>query len=155
MGTNTKIIIGIVLAIIAVPAMYFLSAGIFQEWHTYTHRYRLTIEVETPEGAKSSGNVIEVSVQEKPDWGIPATSGVLTRVEGEAVFVDLGDNRHVIATLGFGPLGNLDRAAWVAIEAFAPTQASAQARKPWRDISSWIGSADVTPPAISDVLRPQ
>jgi hypothetical protein len=47
-----------------------------------------------------------------------AARGDTTQVKGEAVFVDLGGGRHVIATLGFGPYGIEDTVDRLAFEAF-------------------------------------
>jgi len=92
----------IVLAIIAIPVVWAGSAWVYEGWNTYTYRYRLTIEVETPAGAKSSASVIEVSIREKASW-VPQTGGVTPSARGEAVFVDLGGGRNVIALLASGP----------------------------------------------------
>jgi len=154
MSKVLKIVGVIVLIIIAIPAGCVLSAGLYQEWFTYTHRYRLTIEVETPAGVRSSSSVIEVSIQEKATW-VPQTGGVLTSVRGEAVFVDLGNGRHVIATLGFGPVGTEDKIGWLATETLGPTHASAEARtngKLWREASSWRGRADLSPANIPTLV---
>lgn len=64
---------------------------------TGTWRYRLTVEVETPEGIKTGSAVREVKVVH----GIPLTpeSRPSTRVKGEAVMVDLGERGKVFALL--------------------------------------------------------
>ena len=71
---------------------------------TYTHRYRLTIEVEVDGKVRSASSVIEVRIQDQR--GIPLVRGAYNaKVSGEAVFLDLGNGQHVIAILGFGRTG--------------------------------------------------
>ena len=55
------------------------------------HKYRLTVEVETPEGRKSASGVLAVH----PDRGY--SRGGRTRTVGDAVFVDLGGGRNLVA----------------------------------------------------------
>ena len=66
------------------------------------HRYRLTIEADTPDGPRDGSSVIEVERRTRPAW-IPAP-GPRTeyRVRGEAVFVDLGSGRNLVAGLAHG-----------------------------------------------------
>lgn len=54
------------------------------------YRYRLTVEVETPEGIKSDSSVIEVRTKVTSKYSIPDAGSVISRVKGEAVAVDLG-----------------------------------------------------------------
>lgn len=70
----------------------------------YTYHYRLTIEVETPDGIKSASSVIEVTQRKQTPAPLPVPPYV-ARVKGEAVFVDLGQGRNVIALLAGGPTG--------------------------------------------------
>ena len=57
------------------------------------HKYRLTVEVETPEGLKSASGVMAVF----PDRGY--SLGGQTRTKGDAVFVDLGAGKNLVALL--------------------------------------------------------
>lgn len=66
------------------------------------HKYRLTIEVETPEGRKSASSVLAVH----PDRGY--SRGGHTRTVGDAVFVDLGGARNLVALLAHLDNGKLD-----------------------------------------------
>lgn len=68
---------------------------------TYTYRYRMTVEVLVDGAVRSGSSVIEVSVRRQPKFGSapPQTS----HVHGEAVFVDLGGGRNVVALLAAGP----------------------------------------------------
>ena len=71
----------------------------------YTHRFRLTIEVETPDGIKTGSSVIETSAWESGNWGPIEARGIRRDFKGRAVFVDLGQGRNLVALLGFGPIG--------------------------------------------------
>ena len=57
------------------------------------HKYRLTVEVETPDGIKSASGVMAVH----PDRSY--SRGGQTRTNGDAVFVDLGGGKNVLALL--------------------------------------------------------
>lgn len=64
---------------------------------TYTARYELAIEVETPNGLKRGSSVIEARYGWEPQlFGL--ISGVKNSVIGEAVFVDLGDGKNIVVT---------------------------------------------------------
>jgi hypothetical protein len=76
---------------------------------SYTHRFRLTIEVETPDGVKTGSSVIETSTWESGNWGPVEARGIRRDFRGRAVFVDLGQNRNLVALLGFGPRGDQDK----------------------------------------------
>ena len=57
------------------------------------HKYRLAIEVETPEGVKSASGVLAVH----PDRGYTRSGSTLTK--GDAVIVDLGGGKTLLALL--------------------------------------------------------
>lgn len=136
----------IILAIIAIPVLYLGSGFAYETWHTYWHRYRITIEVETPEGVKSGASVIEVRVTEKAGW-LPQGSGVHTGVGGEAVFVDLGNGKNVIATLGFGPTGQEHKLEYLA------SLALNRSEEGWyRGIRNLKGRAELTGPLIPTLV---
>ena len=76
---------------------------------TYTYRYRLTLEVDTPDGLKSGSSVIETKIEDRSNaWGPHESRLVSATTRGEAVFVDLGRGRHVIALLAMGSTGGED-----------------------------------------------
>ncbi len=60
-------------------------------------RYRLTVEVETPEGIKAGSSVIEVRYSQGMALG--DVSGFQSRIWGEAVYVDLGQRGNLVVTL--------------------------------------------------------
>src|SRR6266568_2144223 len=77
------------------------------------HKYRLTIEVETPEGRKSAAGILAVH----PDRSY--SRGGHTRIAGDAVFVDLGGGKNLVALLAHidGKL-ELDGMNYVALRAY-------------------------------------
>src|SRR6188768_124586 len=77
-------------------------------------KYRLTVEVETPEGVKSASGVMAVH----PDRSY--SRGGRTATRGDAVFVDLGGGRNLVALLAHidGKL-ELDGINYVALRAYA------------------------------------
>lgn len=84
----------------------FLIAGAmlalrYSDDPAYTHRYRLAVEVAVDGEIRQGSSVIEVAVGED---SIPGRGRILTpKVRGEAVFVDLGEGRNVVALLSFPP----------------------------------------------------
>src|ERR1700682_3493021 len=77
------------------------------------HKYRLTVEVETPEGVKSASGVMAVH----PDRSY--SRGGRTQAKGDAVFVDLGRGKNLVALLAHidGTL-DLDGINYVALRAY-------------------------------------
>lgn len=63
------------------------------------YRYRLTVEVEIPEGLAAGSSVIEVEQRLVRPGSDPSGIGVERRVRGEAVTVDLPDGRVLFALL--------------------------------------------------------
>src|ERR1700736_2927068 len=63
------------------------------------HKYRLTVEVETPEGVKSASGVMAVH----PDRGYSRGGHTLTR--GDAVLVDLGGGINYVALRAYNAAG--------------------------------------------------
>lgn len=77
------------------------------------HKYRLTVEVETPDGRKSASGVMAVH----PDRSYSRRGQ--TRTVGDAVFVDLGAGQNLVALLAHvdGKLV-LDETNYVALRAY-------------------------------------
>lgn len=67
-----------------------------------TYRYRLTVEVETPEGLRIGSSVIEVRTHKGAAFPGPEAATAQVQVRGEAVAVDLG-YRGVVFALLTGP----------------------------------------------------
>ena len=86
-----------VLALAIVTALLW-GSGFFHD-ETPDYRYRLTVEVETPEGLKTGSSVIEVNTSVAGRNSIPVPGTVSHRVRGEAVTVDLGARGVLFALL--------------------------------------------------------
>ena len=89
-----------VLAVLAmtIATAVLWGAGFFHDG-TPDYRYRLTVEVETPEGLKTGSSVIEVKTSVAGRNSIPVPGAVSHRVRGEAVTVDLGARGVLFALL--------------------------------------------------------
>lgn len=73
----------------------------FPGYPSVTLRYKMTIEVETPEGIKTGSAVREIKLQGQPEL-MSGRSVVAKLVKGEAVVVDLGERGEVFAILDAG-----------------------------------------------------
>ena len=77
------------------------------------HKYRLTVEVETPEGVKSASGVMAVH----PDRSY--SRGGKTSARGDAVFVDLGGGKNLVVLLAHIDKSiELDDINYVALRAY-------------------------------------
>jgi hypothetical protein len=104
------------------------------------HKYRLTIEVETPEGRKSASGVMAVH----PDRTY--SRGGQTRTAGDAVFVDLGGGKNLVALLAH--IDNkleLDGMNYVALRAYT---AAAGKRVSFNEMNRLTGIVPVKAPLI-------
>ena len=100
------------------------------------HKYRLAVEVETPEGVKSASGVLAVH----PDRGYSRSGSTLTK--GDAVWVDLGGGKNLLALLAhIDDKGlELDGMNYVALRAF-----NAAGRKTtFNAMNQMTGTAPVT-----------
>ena len=78
------------------------------------HKYRMAIEVETPDGVRSASGVVAVH----PDRSY--SRGGRTRTAGDAVYVDLGRGKNLVALLAHVDEGkvDLDGSNYVALRAY-------------------------------------
>jgi hypothetical protein len=79
----------------------------------YSFRYRITVEVETPEGVRTASAVREVTLVQPPDWEI-FSGGARRELRGEAVAIDLPGGRTLFALLG----PPMDEAAYMPFQLF-------------------------------------
>lgn len=63
------------------------------------YRYRLTVEVDTPEGVRTGSSVIEVRTFKIGPESLAAANGIVMKISGEAVRVDLGKRGSIYALL--------------------------------------------------------
>jgi hypothetical protein len=80
------------IRILAVAAMSFCIAGCGR---TESYRYKLTLAVNTPDGAKRGSSVVEVLFY---DVSIPA-SGTMHKLSGDGLYLDLGPGRRPLIAL--------------------------------------------------------
>ena len=99
------------------------------------HKYRLTVEVDTPEGTKSASGVLSVH----PDRGYSRRGQTATK--GDAVFVDLGGGKNLVALLAHvDKTVDLDGINYLALRAY-----KAAGRNPsFNDMSRMTGVMPVT-----------
>ena len=100
------------------------------------HKYRLMLEVETPEGRKSASGVMAVH----PDRSY--TRRGQTRTLGDAVFVDLGQGKNLVVLLAHVDNDKLvlDDMNYVALRAYA---AASGKRVPFSEMSRMTGVVPV------------
>lgn len=93
-------------------AMIALLGIAIQSGPSLTYRYRLTIEVDTPAGSRSGSSVIETTIRNNRElsWYSLNSRTFTARTHGEAVFVDLGSGRQIVALLARGKTGRADTA---------------------------------------------
>ena len=99
------------------------------------HKYRLTVEVETPDGVKSGSGIVAIT----PDRGYSRKGH--TSASGDAIFVDLGNGRNLVALLAHVDKSvDLDAINYVALRAY--TAASGK-RANFNDMSRMTGIVPV------------
>ena len=100
------------------------------------HKYRLTVTVETPDGEKSASSVLAVF----PDRGY--SRGGHTRLGGDAVFVDLGGGKNLVALLAHPDKSlDLDGMNYLALRAYGAARGS---RVSFNQMSQMTGQVPVT-----------
>ncbi|MBX9875517.1 MAG: hypothetical protein K2X84_11715 [Beijerinckiaceae bacterium] len=82
----------LIVALCGLVALLWASAV-----KTPHHAYRLTVSFETPQGLKRGTSVVHVFVDTRK--GLLPNTGGGTAIWGEAIFVDLGDGKNVVALL--------------------------------------------------------
>jgi hypothetical protein len=116
---------------------------------TYTHRFKLTVEVDTPDGRKSASSVIEVA-RKDVRWIFFAQGQYEFRLRGEAVFVDLGGKRNVVALLAHGPRADgIDQMLSLLIEAYGYDRWDENA---WSGRARMEGPVELRPPLIPTLI---
>jgi hypothetical protein len=137
--------LGITAAVLAAIAVVFV-VGYHIAYPTYSHRYRLTLEVETPDGLKTGSSVVEASARAQPPILVNTPS--VTDLKGDAVFVDLGKAGSVLALLAAGkeiqaPYGPV----YLAIKAFGVPNCKEPFCQ-WREIAHMSGARDLPPDLV-------
>jgi hypothetical protein len=103
-----------VLSVLVLAVM----AGIVWYFSPVSYRFQITIAVETPQGMRKGASVLETSSIYQPTL-LGATGGRFPRLHGNAIFVDLGQGRHLIGLLAHGPRGEgVDGVMMLPVSAF-------------------------------------
>jgi hypothetical protein len=98
------------------------------------HKYRLTVAVETPAGVKSASGVMAVH----PDRGY--SRGGHTRTKGDAVLVDLGGGKNLVALMAHPDTSlDLDGINYLALRAYG----AANGRVSFNEMSRMTGLVPV------------
>ncbi len=110
------------------------------------HKYRLTVDVETPAGVKSASGIL--SVRPNRNYGGTGSGSSVPQTKGDALLVDLGDGRNLVALLAYGADGSSFEDA-----SFLPTRlyGARDRRVGFRDIKNFAGAPAVPVP---EQLRP-
>jgi hypothetical protein len=127
---------------------------------SYQTRFRLTVEIDTPEGVKSGSSVIEINYRDDTKTWAPVTAQRLqVSMKGEAVFVDLGAGKHVIALLAAGPTaqGDLDEIVRISfgslpLEEYGRYQSMGSREVPPAGHPTLVTFADLADPASAKVV---
>lgn len=100
------------------------------------HKFRLTVEVMTPDGIKTGSGILAVV----PDRNYNRSGRTITR--GEAVFVDLGQGRNLVALLAHrqGAKLDFDDINYVALRAYGAARGN---RVSFNDIHRQTGVVPV------------
>lgn len=110
------------------------------------HKYRLTVSVETPNGEKSASGIL--SVRPNRSYGGTGTGSSFPQTTGDALLLDLGDGKNLVALLAYGADGsNFDDAS------FLPTRllGARDRRVGFRDVKTFAGQPAMPVP---DQLQP-
>jgi len=154
--------LGIVLALpILLLLGALLTATVYSMIFTYTHRFRMIVQVETPAGIKTGSSVLQSSYSVSPSW-LPQQGTLNSSLRGEAVYVDLGEGKNIVALLAGGAHGELYFGADLAARALGRDRNESGIRGGWfKEAPSWLGGAELTgelmPTIItfSDPLKPE
>lgn len=99
------------------------------------HKYRLTVTIDTPEGARSAASLL--SVRPNRGYGGSGSGSSAPRTTGEAVLVPLDGSRSVVALLAYGDKGqDFEEPSFLPMRALT----AEDKRVGFRDIKSMAGT---------------
>ena len=151
----------VALAVLAI--VVFLAGAYWILFPTHSYRYRLTIAAEVDDKLVRASSVIEVSMTKQPQF-VAHVPAYHTEVSGDAIFLDLGNGRNVVALLAFGPTGSAGHLQFLAPAVFDATpkeiwenlsQTDEQRTLRGDDIPTLVKFADVNDPASGRVVKPE
>jgi hypothetical protein len=128
------------------------------------YAFRLTIRILVGDEVRSGSSVIAVAAHIPPRT-LPGGGNFITKVQGEAVFVDLGPRGNLIAVLGCGPNGADDCIALLPLRALGfwirddsdmkrLSTLSGSAELKGQDIPTLVTFGDPADPSTARVVRP-
>jgi hypothetical protein len=115
------------LMTVLLAPVFAMVAGCSSEPKLPDYRYRLTVEVETPEGLRTGSSVIQVASHVASEYAL-RPGALITQVTGEAVAVDLPDGKVLFALLT--KPGSEEGANRYAFDALIP--------KPWQGWEEYV-----------------
>lgn len=97
------------MAFLAVCGAVVVPWYVMWKWHTsgygpITYRYKMTVDVLVDGKLRSGSSVIEVRLAKQLRI-LPEIIPVISETSGEAVYVDLGEGRNLVALLAYGASG--------------------------------------------------
>lgn len=114
----------------------------------HAHRFRLTVEVDTPDGLRSGSSVVEVERKDVTWLPVPGPRHEF-RVRGEAVFVDLGSGRNVVAVLAHDDAEDVSRIITLWVEAYGRHKWDEDV---WSGRTELQGTVELKPPLIPTLV---
>ncbi|MGB3806613.1 MAG: hypothetical protein WA936_05390 [Erythrobacter sp.] len=108
---------------------------------TPDYRYRLTVEVETPEGLRTGSSVIEVEQSMGRSSMAPASNQIYRRIRGEAVAVELPGGQTLFALLRSE--SNIEWAETIAASAAPPAEESEDGEPRFDNMLALEGAAEL------------
>jgi hypothetical protein len=127
-GVKQLAIVSAAIATVVLGGLYYLAEP--------DHKYRLTVELQTPQGLKSASGVVAVYKDKISVGGI----GGGTATQGDALFLDLGGGRNLVAILRQGEKGgDVDGMNHLAMNAFA----AAGQKVPFKGVKLLSGTVQV------------
>jgi hypothetical protein len=134
--------VGYIFAVlIGLPIVLFGLSYLDHKLHVYTHAFRLSVEIDTPDGARKSASVISITCNGVPFFpiGMLAFYGSCS-IKGDAPFVDLGNGKNAIMLLDFEN--------YLAAKALGRDTVKFYANAP-----NWVGlKAELKPPLIPTLV---
>ncbi len=97
-----SIVWGLLILVVGVAVSLIALNSAVQS--TSKYRFRLQVELDTPEGHKVGSSVVEVKVRHVT-WGTPESKGIRRALRGEAIFLDMGGGKNLVATMTTGSQG--------------------------------------------------
>lgn len=110
------------------------------------HKYRLAVEIETPQGPRTAAGIL--SVRPNRSYGGTGSGSSMPQVKGDALVLPLSEGRNLVVLMAYGDDGsNFEDAS------FLPTRVigAKDRRFSFRDMKTLAGAPQV---AVPDAQRP-